>query len=386
MGDCSRSQELPLVVRGNQLLILNFELLTMIPNFAETVFAVAPYIPAKLISGKNLRHIIAIASQLPGALASFWGFECRLGEEAPQGDFLLSVKAEEEGRAIVAGTHDNIKLSESLRTNPVWNLACNFSQHWLDPTSPIYNKVDNIWLEFDVNGEPPPIPIPSLFFGCSPAQVENTGITLAKAEPESHQWVTETALKILLGDSLSGKMKQKLWECLVALPTDAYVFQIGMMLGRKSDLIRLCVRNISPEDIIVYLEQIGWTGSIDFLQTTISELASFAARIDLDLDVGNSVLPKIGLECYLEGQPRSEPKWQAFLSYLVEKALCLPDKKDALMGCPRYISVSSEKLGARKWSGFVRGLHHIKIVGNGERVIEAKGYIYINHSWLVELT
>jgi len=252
----------------------------MIPTLAQTVFAVSPYIPAKLISGKNLRHIRAIASHLPGALASFWGFECRLGEEAPQGDFLISVKAD-EGRAIVAGTHDSIELSESLRSHSVWNLARNFGQHWVDTTSPIYEKVDNIWLEFDVDGEPPAIPIPSLFFGCSPTQVENTGITLAKAEPESHEWVTETALKIMLEDGLSGGIAQKLGQCLAAFPPEAYVFQIGLMLARKAETIRLCIRNISPEDIIVYLEKIGWRGAIDFLQATVSELASFTDRIDL---------------------------------------------------------------------------------------------------------
>ncbi len=294
---------------------------TMIPTLAEAVLAVSPYIPAKLISGKNLRHMRAIASHLPGAIASFWGFECRLGEEAPLGDFLISVKAD-EGRVIVAGTHDSIELSESLKTNPVWNLGCKFSQHWADSTSPIYEKVDNMWLEFDVDGEPPAIPIPSLFFGCSPTQVENTGITLAKAEPSSHEWVTETALKILLGDSLSGEIVQKLRQCLGALPPEAYVFQIGLMLARKAETIRLCIRNISPQNIILYLEKIGWTGAIDLLQGTVSELASFTDRIDLDLDVGNAVLPKIGLECYIEGQPRSEPKWLAFLSYLVEGGLC----------------------------------------------------------------
>ncbi|MBO1345923.1 MAG: hypothetical protein EBE86_000290 [Hormoscilla sp. GUM202] len=354
----------------------------MILTLAETVFAVSPYIPAKLISGKNLRHIREIASHLPGAIASFWGFECRLGESAPQGDFLICLKAEEEGRALVAGTHDSIELSESLRSHSVWNLAGNFGRHWVDPTSPIYEKVDNMWLEFDVDGEPPAIPIPSLFFGCSPTQVENTGITLAKAEPESHEWVTETALKILLGDSLSGEIAQNLRQCLGALPPEAYVFQIGLMLARKAETIRLCIRNISGKDIIVYLEKIGWTGAIDFLQATVSELASFTDCIHLDLDVGNGVLPKIGLECYIEGQPRSEPKWAAFLSYLVEVGLCLPDKRDALMGCPRYIGVCSDRLGPRKWSDFVMGLHHIKMVWEGDRILQAKGYIYINHSWM----
>lgn len=144
------------------------------------------------------------------------------------------------------------------------------------------------------------------------------------------------------------------------------------MLARKSDLARICIRNISPEATLEYLTALNWQGSIDGLKQTLEQLSTYADRIDLDIDVGESILPKIGLECYLEKQPKFNPKWQLFLDYLVEAGFCTEQKRASLLNYTGYVrktnkssSNNSEKafsLANFGYEGiFFKGPHHVKV-------------------------
>ncbi|MBR8834888.1 MAG: hypothetical protein DSM106950_12845 [Stigonema ocellatum SAG 48.90 = DSM 106950] len=157
---------------------------------------------------------------------------------------------------------------------PVWSRIRNYSTHWADPTSPLYEKADNIWLEFDVESPPPTVPVPSLFFGFKgiPSRISTASQSGVASHP--HQWVPQSALKLLLDKSLPSLVEYQLLNCFDLLPTEAYVFQIGVMLARKSDLVRICIRNISPEQILDYLTQINWPGSVSELKAILTKLSS----------------------------------------------------------------------------------------------------------------
>ena len=72
-------------------------------------------------------------------------------------------------------------------------------------------------------------------------------------------------------------------------------------------------------------------------------------RVDLDLDVGSAILPKIGLECYLDQLPGFEPRWQLFLDELVKDGVCIPEKRDALLS---YEGISNEKSASALFCSF----------------------------------
>lgn len=355
-------------------------------SLTEYLALVKPYVSCQLIDAESWLHIQAITRYLPNQITNFFGFECRLGIEAAKADFLLYIGAAEVGQKILAGEST---FPDSLLQEPVWSQIRNFVTCWQNEDSPLHSHVNNIWLEFDVDGKLDQIPIPSCFFG-------SHTITASTLIPYPHEWVNQIAIPLLRGYALSSTVEQKLFQCVNALPADVYVFQVGLMLARQSEMLRICLRGISPEQIIEYLSQIGWSGSIDNLKILLQELSTYTERIDLDLDVDEGgVAAKIGLECYLPLQPKFEPRWISFLDYLVKIGLCLPQKQEALLTYPGYVREKqhrdmmpshllkvSQFLGKNYENVFMRGLHHIKVVYQSEQAIEAKAYCWVTHSLL----
>jgi hypothetical protein len=80
-----------------------------------------------------------------------------------------------------------------------------------------------------------------------------------------------------------------------------------------------------------YLAGVGWPGSETDLYGALKPVARLVDYVCLDLDVSETVHPKIGLECYFDGnrRPKREPRWGAFLDSLVLKGLCTADKREA---------------------------------------------------------
>jgi hypothetical protein len=365
-------------------------------SLEETLKAVVePYVSSQLISLEHFSHIGKNAAIIPSAVTSFFGFECRLAESIPKADFLLCTTVAGGGRDILAGYNSAINLPEDIMANTVWKRIRDFSLCWANPESLLYEKADNIWLEFDVDGASPEVPIPSFFFGPKGIQSRYSSTPKFEVNADSYEWVTTKALNILLGRPIPLQVERNLFNCFNLLPTGAQVFQMGVMLARRSDTVRICVRGISTAQILEYLSCIGWAGEVSEVKAVVSQLSSFVERIDLDLDIGEVVFPKIGMECYFNIQPPVAPKLRQFLDYLVETGLCLPDKRDALLTYPGYshersnpelwpsnLLRASSFLGPRALSMFIRRLHHIKIVYQPGRPLEAKAYLSVVHNWI----
>jgi hypothetical protein len=346
------------------------------------------YIPVELIDEEQWAKFELVGKCLPSAVTTFFGFECRLGVPEAKADFLICADASEAGRRVLAANAYDIDLSKELLQHPVWMNIRRFCTNWESEASPLYDKVRNVWLEFDVADEAPELPIPSCFFG-----PEYLYAAPAVEERHPHNWVWQIALPLLSGRDFPASVERNLMLCFEALPQNAYIFQIGLMLARQWDGVRLCVRDIIPSEIVPYLTRLGWEGALETLQKLVSDLSQFAERIDLNIDVTDKILPKIGLECYLLRQPQVDENWNLFLDDLVAKGLCLPHKKEALLNYPGYIRrkmspllwpSNLQKLSTlldptHEWVIF-KGLHHIKLVYQDAHVQEAKAYLYVSRS------
>ena len=353
--------------------------------------AVAPCVSGHLISPEALLNIRRIAALLPGALTDFFGFECQLGVSEPSADFLACCRANQGGREVLNGQIPERDLPAFFQNHPVWRRIRCFSMEWSNPQSPLFDRVHNMWIEFDVEAVPLSIPVPSVFIGA-----EN----LHSAEPAGNNrlmpghcaWLTDSALPLLLGGELDPALRDQIARCLNLLPPGACIFQVGVMLARASRITRLCVRGVSRTQIIEYLRALDYDISSGQLQELLDLLGPLVERIDLDMDVADRVLPKIGLEGYPVADASAIHQ---FLSHLVSCGLSTPAKAEALefwRGMaherltpeiwPRDLLALSGFLGGRVHSVFARWLHHVKIVYQPGFPLQAKAYLAVHHLWL----
>ena len=365
-------------------------------SFEEYLRPVAASVPPELISPSAFSEIGSVARVLPATLAyNTFIFECRLAEMAPRADFSVLAGAS-CGRESLAGLHPTSTLPARLMTDPKWRRVTDFAVQWADPSSPLYRAVDSVWLEFDVDGAPLFIPIPSVFFGLRPSGQEGASGVAYKPNVDGYIPTIETVIQLLSGSALAPRKLQMLSDCFRALSSVEHVFQVGLMLSRGAEAVRLCINLRSVEGIVEYLTGVGWPCSEAEVLGVLEPIASLVDYVCLDIDVGETVHRKIGLECYFDGikQPRTEPRWGVFLDSLVRDGLCTADKRDALLSYPGYVDENAEGipwpralrrashlLGGRSLSTFIRSLHHVKIVYQPGEGLEAKAYLAVNHHW-----
>src|SRR5919107_2106952 len=241
----------------------------MMSSFEEYLRPITAYVPPALISPSAFSDIYSVANVLPATLAhNTFFFECRLGERAPRADFCVLARSS-CGRSSLAGLHPTSTLPARLMTDTVWRRVEDFAVHWADLSSPLYHAVDNVWLEFDVDGPPPDVPVPSIFFAPqSNGQIDDIE---AAGEPnaEGRLATVERTIRLLAGGEPPPRMLE---GCFRALSSNERVGQVGLMLSRSEDAIRLCIRLRSVERIMEYLRVVCWPGAETDLRGVIEPL------------------------------------------------------------------------------------------------------------------
>jgi hypothetical protein len=347
---------------------------------------VAPFLPGDLIAPENLRRIVATVGRLPLAVTGFFGFECRLGDSAPMTDFACRVTRLHGGHAVLGGRWAPHAPPSAWREHPVWDHLGQFCAAWADPTSALHANVRELWLEFDVGlGQPPAVPLPSVFFAPS-----------GPRDPAGYPWVAELAIPLLRGKRLPAPIEHTLRAFVSALPAEASVRQVGLMLGRPTDSVRLVVNSLSVDSLRAFLDRVGWPGPSDEAQRALSPTARLSPmpRMLFSFDVGSEIGPRIGLECAVPSGPEGSPHREAFLEYLVAQGLCAPAKRAALLAWggwahePDGAAASLEQLaprsdlvGLRARGRFVPALSHVKVSYESGRPLEAKAYLALHLRW-----
>ena len=359
--------------------------------------SVDPEVPSSLISAEHLRALHALASRFPSGICEFFGFESRLGDLRAEVDFLLCAKADEGGRDVLAGLAPEQPLPPEFLDHPVWKQIRSFAAAWVQPASPLHDCIQNVWLEFDIDGEmgltlcqgvtlPP---VPSLFMGTNVLFGRNCNI----APP----WLLNQALPLCMGQAVAPDLEASLNAAVGALPAHANIFQMGMMLGRPGGLnmLRLCIRGMNHQEAETYLRAVQWPGSLDVIQDLLTFVYTSSDSVDLDIDLHPQVGPKIGLECSF-GADRDTPiRLASFLENLVQQGLCLDSKRNGLLAWSRGFhertnpSAWPADLRARSASAskptvsmFMRWVYHVKIVFVPGQPLEAKAYLAVRQAWI----
>jgi|GEM_PF-825525 len=343
---------------------------------------VESHVPEELISSQCFEEIKKIADNLSGNLTSFFGFESRLTSKNARSDYLIAVSSQKGEREALLNLIKNKELPNVLLNKQEWKNIGNLTEKWADPNSKLYNNIQGLWLEFDTAEGNNEIPVPSIFLQTLPLRIDSV------EDIEKCKWVTRIAIPNLVGHNVSEKLENKFFNALKKLPKKASVFFVASMLSRNQEGIRVVVKSIIPDDIISYLESIGWKDEDDGLKNLINEIKKYSNCIRLHLNISDKIDSKIGLECFISpDQYHKGEGWEEFFNHLVEKGICLPDLKSAILNFPgvtqedysnefNYESyLPSVKLPDNNFSkAIVRYISHIKISYDPGKTIEAKAY------------
>jgi hypothetical protein len=350
---------------------------------AQFLSSIESSIPEELISSQNYAQMKNLASHFPGGITSFFGFESRLGSADGRADYLFAVSSRGGEREALANLIRNKSLPENFTHNQEWQTICRFILEWENPESILYKTILGLWFEFDTAENTAETPVPCIFLHTIPLQI-TTG-----EDKERLRWLTKTAFPLLTGKKVSQKMEHQIFQAIEKLPKDSFIMDAGVMLSRQTPGVRLVITRITPDQILPYLTQIGWSEDVACLPGLLKELEEKVSRIVLHITVTeNGIEQKIGLECsFSPDLYHLETRWSSFFEYLISKGLCLREKKDALLQYMGVVQEDQEKefdatlykptvkiQHARFSKALVRFISHVKLVYEHGTVLLAKAY------------
>lgn len=328
------------------------------------------YLDPAIVAGGARSRIRAVTDRIPPC--SLAGLELRLRDDQPDVDFFARLP------------YGNPNFPARLLARPVWLDLQRMCNSVADPSHVLHRQVRHVFLEFDLDRPPSPVPVPALFLEL---RIENDlGLDdlASLASPLGS-----------LTPALSAAQRDRLARCVAALPPGARIAHTGLMLSRPGRAIREVIDGMPLSALPAYLHDIGWSDPEDMLMPLLGELAS---RVDplvmLDLDIGESVAPRIGIELYLRGEPDSRARWHNLLAFLVERRFASESKARALLAWPGY---TREGAAGDRWSPglalgdlllrdtavsmFWRNLNHIKFGYRPGAAPEFKAYLGFGHNW-----
>jgi hypothetical protein len=318
-----------------------------------------------LLPARTAPRILALADQLPPLSGA--GLEVHLNAPRPRTDLLIRATVPDGGRAAFAGRHPLFKVGRSLRAGAPWRAIGVFFEAWSDPSSPLFAQVENVWLEFDV---PPQAALPlqpSILFDIDRDDRRPIAAKMA---------ALESALAAL-GCPPSTAIVGHVARCLARARPHVHLYYAGVMLGRGSDAVRLCLRGQDLDGAIDALRSMGWPGSGPALEAALAPLAGHTHQVILDLDIDRTLARGVGVELFCA-------RWTPFLDRLIARQLCTPAEAAALLDWPGYEAIRDGDLQAflsaalgRDVRRSIRRLNHVKLTYAPDGQISAKAYLYL---------
>lgn len=173
---------------------------------------------------------------------------------------------------------------------------------------------------------------------------------------------------------------------------DRRVLQVGLMLSRPIDAVRLCVLGVRANEAVPLLRSVRWSGNLDRVRALVDRYGPCVDHFGLHLDISDDLLPTLGVELLFEAaewdrQPHREPRWELIFDRMLEQGLAKPEQTRALLAWPGLTDdglfavdkalAGPGDLGAR--GSIMRGLQHIKIGLSPDGRVTAKAYFGAHH-------
>lgn len=259
-------------------------------------------------------------------VAAVAALECRLERGATQVDFEICLRAAGGERARLAAELDELERAAPAG-DPGWRRALGFLREWCDPASPLHDGVPVVWLEFDLHDRCGPSPAPFVI------------VTLAAGRPGGTapriDAVVERALALLGGGgSITADTRATLERVLDGLPAGGRFVHLAVRPTSDGDLLRVIVK-LRSDAITEYLHRIGWPGEGAELDAWLAASCRATPTPSVNLDVlPGRVGPRVGIEYYFDGAPRTDPRWRNVLDLLESAGACTAERRAQLEAWP----------------------------------------------------
>lgn len=321
-------------------------------SWASWLPVLRPFLSESLVDSEALHRLQTLTQHLP--MEGLGVIEVRLAADSDAVDFSIRLTQPDQAD----GLPEQI-ISPHLRDF--------LSRGWRELGCP--KPISSVWLEFDLGRASDALPAPIV---CTRFE-----------DPVDSDWLIDSLFPAIHEAPLTRDQKRLLRCCVAEAKEPGKVLYAFSLLPRSTDAVRLELYGLNPIAMGAYL---GRTTPL-MAKRQMAELAPLIEDCDryhLSFDIGNEILPRLGVECGFLRLPDQEPRWAGLLDRLVTRGLCLPEKREAVL---RWSGYDSLWTAPQRWpegdeglGGYcVRCLSHVKLVSWPGRQPEAKAYLLFQH-------
>ena len=329
-----------------------------------------------LIGEPEWERVLECAGNLPVTMAALpFGFELPLHARRPEADF---------GASLASGTRTAAFFEERARSHVTDGtaraIAGLFRQIDAEDSSLREIVGRKLMLEYDIgSGRDGEGSFPALFLRPGERPIIGAG-----GQVDDVVTVVD-ALVSSVGWKMSDAERENIERVYLAQPADTRMDSFGIFPSR-SRAIRLAIMGFkSQPEICSYLENAGWPGRISAVESVIARFRERAniVRTGANIDVREDGLgPTLGLTLIVKQRYTKDSRywldgltdWDPFLEALSQEDIVVPEKLAALAG---WVSKPTALFAKSGRYILLRGIHHIKLVVSGNRLREAKAYVFM---------
>lgn len=329
-----------------------------------------------LIGERQWERVLECATTLPITMgAQPFGFELPLHDRRPEADF---------GVSLASGNRSGDFFEERARSDETDETARAVRRIFAAieaPNSTLREIVGRkLMLEYDIGSALDGTgSLPGLFLR------PNERTLFGRAGLQDDVGTVVDALVSCVGRQRSAAERGNAERVYLAQPEDTRLDSFGVFPSRGRTL-RLAVMGFRTQhEIRSFLERLDWPGRISTVEDVISRLKERAnvVRTGLNLDVRAEGLGStLGLTPIVKQRYTSESRywidgltdWQPLLGALSLEDLVVGEKIEALAD---WGSKPTTLFGKSGRFVLLHGIHHVKLVISGNRLREAKAYVFM---------
>lgn len=310
----------------------------------------------RLIPPAVCQQLARLTRHLPAAMTQLWGYELPIDKPEVSSDFLLCLHQADVCNQVM---QTDAGLRQVI-TEPLYGRLRDVMARWADPDDRMGQVISNFWLEYDYEGLQPGHVSPNLFFGpksnCHWLAV--VGAARQLFEPLSPEGMPAGTYRFLV-------------RCIGLLGSQGRVTQIGQMLARHENRLRLFIQQLPTQGILPYLRRVGYPHAANPpLAAQLNRCYQLADAVDLDVDITDRIGSQLGLECYFN----TTEKAVQFLDDLVKRGLCVPQKH-------RFLREHMLKMRPAADDPLVPFFSHVKLGFHPDKGFSSKVYLgYVERS------